>query len=102
MSLLGLTSAMSRRARWRAATAVLITCVTLGACKKPGYVEHPDSGGAGVPPAAHRDLSATPQVPESTTGISRPVGKPGVAGDSTGRSKATQSPPTTPPPRKTP
>ena len=102
MSLFNLTSADTRRASWRTASAVLIACVALGACKKGEYVQHPDSGGAGVPPAAHRDVSATPQVPESTTGISRPVGKPGVAGDSTGRSKATQSPPTTPPPRKTP
>ena len=102
MSFLSLTPAVPRRAGRRAATALLVGCVLLGACKKSGYVQHPDSGGAGVPPAADRDLSATPQVPESTTGISRQTGKPGVAGDSTGRSKATQSPPTTPPPRKTP
>src|ERR671931_2265050 len=98
MSRFDLTSARSRRARWRVATAVLVAGVTLAACKRSGYVQHPDSGGAGVPPAAHRDLSATPQVPESTTGISRQTGKPGVAGDSTGRSKATQSPPTPPAP----
>jgi hypothetical protein len=98
MSLFELTPAVSRRAGTRAASAVLVACVALGACKKGGYVEHPDSGGAGVPPAAHRDASETPQAPESTTGISRNTGKPGVSGDTTGRSKATQSPPMTPAP----
>ena len=102
MSFLSLIPAVSRRASWRAATALLVGSVLLGACKKSGYVQHPDSGGAGVPPAAHRDLSETQQAPDSTTGIPRPVGKPGVAGDSAGRSKATQSPPTTPAPQKTP
>jgi hypothetical protein len=102
MSFLSLTPAVLRRAARRAAAALLVGCALLGACKKSGYVQHPDSGGAGVPPAADRDLSATPQAPESTTGISRPTGKPGISGDTTGRSKETQSPPTTPAPQKTP
>ena len=98
MSLLELTSVVPRHVSRRAASAVLVACVALGACKKGGYVQHPDSGGAGVPPAARQDVSETPQAPESTTGISRNTGKPGVSGDTTGRSKATQSPPMTPAP----
>jgi hypothetical protein len=102
MSLFDLTPAVSRRAGRRAASAVLVACVALGACKKSGYVEHPDSGGAGTPPATRRDMSETPQAPESTTGVSRRTGRPGISGDTVGRSKETQSPPMTPVPQKRP
>jgi hypothetical protein len=96
-------AATTRRAARRAAWLVLLSGAVLGACGKKGnYVEHPDSGGAGRPPAMRQDMSATRQAPESTAGISRRTGKPGISGDTAGRSSETQSPSAGPGARKRP
>ena len=54
---------------------------------KDQYVREGDTGAAA--PATKRDLSETKNAPDSTAGVSRRTGQPGVSGDSLGRRKET-------------
>ena len=53
-----------------------------GACTdKSKHATDGDTGAAA--PATVRDMSATPNAPDSTAGVSNPTGQPNVAGDTT-------------------
>jgi hypothetical protein len=55
----------------------------LGACgDKSKHASDGDTGAAA--PATVRDMSATPNVGDSTKGVSNPTGQPGMAGDTLG------------------
>ena len=54
-----------------------------GACGEGS--KHATDGDTGAAaPATTRDMSATPNVPDSTAGVSNPTGQPAVAGDTMG------------------
>ncbi|HEV7992923.1 MAG TPA: hypothetical protein VGP25_13920 [Gemmatimonadaceae bacterium] len=65
---------------------VILTTLLLagvGACgDKSKHATDGDTGAAA--PATVRDMSATPNVGDSTTGVSNPTGQPSVAGDTLG------------------
>ena len=66
--------------------------VLLAACdtKKGEYVGDGDTGAAA--PAARIDTTGTVGAPDSTSGVARPTGQPGIAGDSTGRRNQNDQP----------
>jgi hypothetical protein len=69
----------------------LLAVAALGACTgKSRYARDGDTGAAA--PATVRDMSATPNAPDSTAGVSRPTGRPGAAGDTLGSGKGGASP----------
>jgi hypothetical protein len=62
---------------------VLTLAATTGACgDKSKYSKDGDTGAAA--PATVKDMSATPQVGDSTKGVSNPTGQPASAGDTSG------------------
>jgi len=68
----------SRFARYAALLPVVLFAV--GACgDKSKHATDGDTGAAA--PATVRDMSATPNAPDSTAGVSNPTGQPSVAGD---------------------
>ncbi len=77
---------MTRTYASRAGRAALITVLVLaavGACgDKSKHATDGDTGAAA--PATVRDMSATPNAPDSTAGVSNPTGQPNVAGDTMG------------------
>jgi hypothetical protein len=77
---------MTRTDASRAGRAALITVLVLaavGACgDKSKHATDGDTGAAA--PATVRDMSATPNAPDSTAGVSNPTGQPNVAGDTMG------------------
>ena len=65
--------------------AILMTIVlaVAGACGDGS--KHATDGDTGAAaPATVRDMSATPNAPDSTSGVANPTGQPNVAGDTTG------------------
>jgi hypothetical protein len=64
--------------------ALLATFLGAGAvaCEPSKHASDGDTGAAA--PATVPDLSATPGVPDSTTGISNPTGAPSTPGDTLG------------------
>jgi hypothetical protein len=70
----------ARFARHAALLPVILFAV--GACgDKSKHATDGDTGAAA--PATVRDMSATPNAPDSTPGVSNPTGQPNVAGDTT-------------------
>jgi len=68
-----------RRAR-RAAFLAMIPLAIVVACGEGS--KHATDGDTGAAaPATVRDMSATPNAPDSTTGVANPTGRPSVAGD---------------------
>jgi hypothetical protein len=73
---------VSRRAR-RAAILTTIVLAGVGACGDGS--KHATDGDTGAAaPATVRDMSATPNAGDSTTGVANPTGQPNVAGDTMG------------------
>ena len=73
----------ARRQARRAAILTTIVLAGLGACGDGSkHATDGDSGAAA--PATVRDMSATPNVGDSTAGVSNPTGQPNVAGDTMG------------------
>jgi hypothetical protein len=67
----------------RAALIPLLVIAAVGACgDKSKHATDGDTGAAA--PATVRDMSATPNAPDSTAGVSNPTGQPNVAGDTMG------------------
>jgi len=64
--------------------AILSTVVLVGAigCGDKGKQAAADSNAAA--PATVRDMSATPNAPDSTAGVANPTGQPSSAGDTMG------------------
>lgn len=66
--------------RNRLALLTTLLLAGLGACgDKSKHATDGDTGAAA--PATVRDMSATPNVGDSTAGVSNPTGQPNVAGD---------------------
>ena len=69
--------------RTRLALLTPLLLAGLGACgDKSSHATDGDTGAAA--PATVRDMSATPNVGDSTTGVSNPTGQPSIAGDTMG------------------
>jgi hypothetical protein len=63
--------------------ALTLAATTTGACgDKSKHATDGDTGAAA--PATVKDMSATPQAGDSTTGVSNPTGQPSSAGDTMG------------------
>ena len=71
-----------RRVRRVATLTTTILLAAVGACGDGS--KHATDGDTGAAaPATVRDMSATPNVGDSTAGVSNPTGQPNVAGDTT-------------------
>ena len=69
--------------RTRLALLTPLLLAGLGACgDKSQHATDGDTGAAA--PATVRDMSATPNVGDSTTGVANPTGQPSIAGDTMG------------------
>lgn len=70
----------------RAVAPLAMVAAVLAACggdmKTPEYANDGDTGAAA--PATQQTLSPNPAMGDSTTGMSRGTGRPGVAGDTAG------------------
>jgi hypothetical protein len=73
--------AIHRLARGAAILSALLVAAVVGCGDKSQHASDGDTGAAA--PATVRDMSATPNAPDSTTGVSNPTGQPNVAGDTT-------------------
>ena len=68
----------------RRCTTILATIVLAAAGACGDGSRHATDGDTGAAaPATVRDMSATPNAPDSTAGVASPTGKPNVAGDTT-------------------
>jgi hypothetical protein len=88
-----------RRARRRVAVLALLAAAAVGACSPTGggKANQTDTGqGASPSGQGHPDLSATPNVPDSGSGVAGRTGRPGISGDSLGRGHDTGSAAETP------
>jgi hypothetical protein len=70
-----------RRAMRTALLATLFGAAAV-ACEPSKHASDGDTGAAA--PATVRDMSATPGVPDSTSGVSNPSGAPSTPGDTLG------------------
>ena len=81
-----MTRTTESRAPRRLRPAAILTTIVLavaGACGDGS--KHASDGDTGAAaPATVRDMSATPNVPDSTAGVANPTGQPNVAGDTMG------------------
>ena len=81
-----MTRTTEPRATWRLRPALILTTIVLavaGACGDGS--KHATDGDTGAAaPATVRDMSATPNAGDSTTGVANPTGQPGMAGDTMG------------------
>ena len=68
--------------RGAAALTVAFAALTVGCGQGSSHATDGDTGAAA--PATVKDMSATPQVGDSTTGVSNPTGQPASAGDTMG------------------
>ena len=68
-----------RLVRRTAALPVIVLAVAGGCGDASRHASDGDTGAAA--PATVRDMSATPNAPDSTTGVANPTGQPNVAGD---------------------
>jgi hypothetical protein len=76
-----MTHTNALRAR-RAALIPMILLALPAACGEGS--KHATDGDTGAAaPATVRDMSATPNAPDSTAGVANPTGQPNVAGDTT-------------------
>jgi hypothetical protein len=67
----------------RTAVLTALLLAGLGACgDRSKHATDGDTGAAA--PATVRDMSATPNVGDSTSGVANPTGRPGMAGDTVG------------------
>jgi hypothetical protein len=69
-------------ARGVAILSTMLVVGTIGCGDKSKHATDGDTGAAA--PATTRDMSATPNVGDSTTGVSNPTGRPSSAGDTLG------------------
>jgi hypothetical protein len=76
------TFASHSLARGAAILTTMLVAGAIGCGEKSQHASDGDTGAAA--PATVRDMSATPNVPDSTTGVSNPTGQPSSAGDTTG------------------
>jgi len=76
------TFASHRLARGAAILTIMLAACVIGCGEKSQHASDGDTGAAA--PATVRDMSATPNVPDSTTGVSNPTGQPGMPGDTMG------------------
>jgi len=76
------TFASHRLARGTAILTTMLVAGVIGCGEKSRHASDGDTGAAA--PATVRDMSATPNVGDSTTGVSNPTGRPGMAGDTMG------------------
>src|SRR5688572_10277746 len=73
----------ARRLARRAAIMPMILLAVAGGCGDAS--KHATDGDTGAAaPATVRDMSATPNVGDSTTGVANPTGQPAMAGDTMG------------------
>ena len=73
---------------------VVAACAMMAACERPGqYAEDADTGAAA--PATKRDISPGVQ-PDSTPGVSKPVMRGTISGDTTAREEEAQTVPAPP------
>ncbi len=72
----------ARLARCAAVLPMILLAVAGGCGDGSKHASDGDTGAAA--PATVRDMSATPNVPDSTAGVSNPTGQPGAAGDTMG------------------
>ena len=80
-----MTRTIEPRAPRMRSTAILAAIVlsAAGACGDGS--KHATDGDTGAAaPATVRDMSATPNVGDSTAGVANPTGRPGMAGDTMG------------------
>src|SRR3954464_3615126 len=78
-----MTSFVSRRlARSTTILSTMLVIGVIGCGDKSKHATDGDTGAAA--PATTRDMSATPNVGDSTTGTSNPTGQPRIAGDTMG------------------
>ena len=69
----------------RRRTTILATIVLAAAGACGDGSRHATDGDTGAAaPATVRDMSATPNVGDSTTGVANPTGQPAIAGDTMG------------------
>jgi hypothetical protein len=68
-----------RRARHAAFIAMIPLAVVVACGEGSKHATDGDTGAAA--PATVRDMSATPNAPDSTTGVANPTGQPSIAGD---------------------
>jgi hypothetical protein len=74
---------MTRSSTLRIALLPMIGLAMVGACgDKSKHATDGDTGAAA--PATVRDMSATPNAPDSTAGVSNPTGQPMNPGDTLG------------------
>ena len=72
-----------RALRRRTVLLTMIVLAAAGACGDGSrHATDGDTGAAA--PATVRDMSATPNVGDSTTGVANPTGQPAIAGDTMG------------------
>jgi hypothetical protein len=76
------TFASHSLARGAAILTTMLAAGVIGCGEKSQHASDGDTGAAA--PATVRDMSATPNVGDSTTGVSNPTGRPGMAGDTMG------------------
>jgi hypothetical protein len=81
-----MTRSNDPRARRRARCATMFTTIIFAAVSACGDgSKHATDGDTGAAaPATVRDMSATPNAGDSTTGVSNPTGQPAMAGDTMG------------------
>ena len=73
-----------RSGRGARRAAILATIVLAAAAACGDGSKHATDGDTGAAaPATVRDMSATPNAPDSTAGVASPTGQPNVAGDTT-------------------
>ena len=77
-----MTHTNARRARRVALVPMLLFALPVACGEGSKHATDGDTGAAA--PATVRDMSATPNAPDSTTGVSNPTGQPGAAGDTLG------------------
>ena len=89
-----MTRTTEPRARRSFRSAAILTTIVLAAAGACGDgSKHATDGDTGAAaPATVRDMSATPNVGDSTTGVSNPTGQPAMAGDTMGARRRDATP----------
>ena len=80
-----MTRSNDPRGRRRARCAAMLTMILFAASACGDGSKHATDGDTGAAaPATVRDMSATPNAGDSTTGVANPTGQPASAGDTMG------------------
>jgi hypothetical protein len=74
------------------AVALALSAIVPLACGEKARQHASDGDTGAAAPATVRDMSATPQVPDSNSGMSRPTGQPAAAGDTLGAKPKAKKP----------